>query len=248
MKAFKLTMVGLFIGFLCLTLVPSLRASLADQATIVTFNSPIEVPGQVLQPGTYMFTLANSTSTQNIVQIFNRDRTHVYATILTIPAYRPDPPNQTLITFEERAASAPPAVHAWFYPGENYGHQFLYNKSLGLALAQDTSHAVAAATAEQTAETPQGQPSNEPQPTDTSDVSVPAAAQPDNPDNTQEQAAPNNTQQQNDQSDQPAQRTNTPGSDASMPQTASPMPGLILMGLLSLGAGVGLRAMAKQRS
>ncbi len=41
-----------------------------DNATKMTFSEPVEVPGQVLESGTYWFTLADSESDRNIVQIW----------------------------------------------------------------------------------------------------------------------------------------------------------------------------------
>ena len=35
-----------------------------------------------------------------------------------------------------RAAGSPEAVRAWFYPGENFGHQFVYPKAKAVALAK----------------------------------------------------------------------------------------------------------------
>jgi hypothetical protein len=55
-----------------------------DQATTITFSEPIQIPGQVLPAGTYLFKLADGDSNQNIVQIFNADRTVLYATVQTI--------------------------------------------------------------------------------------------------------------------------------------------------------------------
>jgi hypothetical protein len=50
-----------------------------DQATTVTFTQPVQIPGQLLPAGTYVFRLANNDSSHNVVQIFNSDRTHIYS-------------------------------------------------------------------------------------------------------------------------------------------------------------------------
>lgn len=41
-----------------------------DRKTYVTFNQPVEVPGKVLPPGTYVFKLLNSASDRDIVTIW----------------------------------------------------------------------------------------------------------------------------------------------------------------------------------
>ena len=84
-------------------LAPNIKADDWDQKTVFTFNVPVEIPGQVLVPGTYVFKLADSQSDRNIVQVFNKDETHLYGTFLDIPDYRLKPRGKTVITFEERA-------------------------------------------------------------------------------------------------------------------------------------------------
>ena len=42
-----------------------------DQKTVVTFSGPVEIPGQVLDGGTYVFKLADSASDRSIVQVFS---------------------------------------------------------------------------------------------------------------------------------------------------------------------------------
>ena len=67
------------------SLMPMAKADDWDQKTIFTFNIPVEIPGQALPAGTYVFKLANSSSDRNIVQVFNRDESHLYGTFLAIP-------------------------------------------------------------------------------------------------------------------------------------------------------------------
>jgi hypothetical protein len=124
------------------------RADQWDQRTVFTFSGPVEVPGQVLLPGTYVFKLADSASDRNIVQVFNKDETHLFGTFLAIPDYRVKPADKTIITFEERAAGSPEAIKAWFYPGENYGHDFVYPKPKAMALAKANNTPVASMPAE----------------------------------------------------------------------------------------------------
>jgi len=64
-----------------------------------------------------------------VVQIFGKDDNHVYATLLTIPDYRMNPADKTVITFEERDNSAPRAIKSWFYPGDTAGEEFVYRSS-----------------------------------------------------------------------------------------------------------------------
>jgi len=112
-----------------------------DKKTTVTFSAPVEIPGvdaQVLPAGTYVIRLLDSLSDRNIVQVFNKDESHIYATILAIPNYRLKATDKTVMTFAERAAGDPQAIRAWFYPGDNWGQEFVYPKKRAVELARIT--------------------------------------------------------------------------------------------------------------
>jgi hypothetical protein len=101
-----------------------------NKESAVTFSAPVQVPGQVLPPGRYVFKLAGSSfagrqTDRHVVQILNEDQTQVIATIPAIPAYRLKRTNETLITFEDRPNGSE-AVKRWFYPGGLSGVAFLY--------------------------------------------------------------------------------------------------------------------------
>ncbi len=108
----------------------------------MTFSAPVEIPGKVLPAGTYVFKLLDSTANRNIVQIFDKDETKLYATILAIPDYRMTPSDKPIIQFEERASGAPPALKAWFYPGDTFGEQFVYPHERAVQLAKRTNQHV----------------------------------------------------------------------------------------------------------
>jgi hypothetical protein len=113
----------------------------------------VEIPGQVLKPGTYVFKLMDSMSDRNIVEVFNKDESHLYGIFLAIPDYRLKPTSKTIITFEEREAGAPEAVKAWFFPGDNYGHDFVYPKAKAVELAKANKQPVASMPTELAANT-----------------------------------------------------------------------------------------------
>jgi hypothetical protein len=92
-----------------------------------------------LPAGTYVFKILDSQSDRHIVQIFNKDENIVYATILAIPNYRLKATDKTVITFRERPAGEPEALRAWFYPGANWGEEFVYPKARAMTLAKETN-------------------------------------------------------------------------------------------------------------
>jgi hypothetical protein len=106
----------------------AMMADSFDEATKLTFSAPVEVPGHVLTPGTYWFTLADISGSRNIVEIWNADRTQLVTMLPTISDSRAHAASDTIITFEERPSGQPEAIHSWFYPGSDTGEEFVYNK------------------------------------------------------------------------------------------------------------------------
>jgi len=144
---FPRIMAALFsLMFLVGITVPSSRADDHDKQTKFTFSGPVEIPGfprtMVLPAGTYVFKLANSTSNRNIVQVFNEDQTHIFATVLAISDYHTTPSDKTIITFGERPAGTPETIKEWFYPGDTFGEEFVYPKYRAVELAQQTGQPV----------------------------------------------------------------------------------------------------------
>ena len=115
-----------------------------DRSTKLTFSEPIQIPGEVLPAGTYLFMLADSDSGQHIVQIFNADGTVPYATVLTTATERSYPTGDTAVTLAEQGAGNPDALLKWFYPGCLTGNEFLYSKQKENELAQDKQQTIMA--------------------------------------------------------------------------------------------------------
>src|SRR5271167_1462786 len=124
---------------------PGAKADEWNRKTTVTFSGPVEIPGVhlkgwgVLPAGTYVFKILDSQSDRHIVQIFSKDEKTVYATILAIPNYRLKATSKTVITFTERPAGEPEALRAWFYPGRNWGDEFVYPKARAVEIAKTTN-------------------------------------------------------------------------------------------------------------
>jgi hypothetical protein len=127
--------------------------------TIMTFSSAVELPGMRLEPGTYVFRLAD-TASRNVIQVFNQDEKEILGQWLFVPAERPEVTGDTVVTFRETSAASTPAVQYWYYPGEKIGKEFIYPKDQAMRIAQRTGATVqtedgpvtATATAEVSAE------------------------------------------------------------------------------------------------
>ena len=145
MNRFKVVGMIFCLSLVALAIAPRAKADEWNRKTVVTFDAPVEVPGvgaQTLPAGTYVFKILDSLSDRHIVQIFNQAEDHVYTTILAIPNYRLKPTSKTVMTFKERAEGQPEAIRAWFYPGREWGEEFVYPKFRAVELAKITNQPV----------------------------------------------------------------------------------------------------------
>jgi hypothetical protein len=132
------------------------QADTWDQVTYLTFSAPVEIPGTVLPAGTYTFKLADPDASRDVVRVLSRDGSKVYATFFTIPDERLMPTDKPTVTFEETPAGTPEAIKAWFYPGDQIGHEFVY--------PQDQAQKIAAATHQPVLASPSVQANQHPTP------------------------------------------------------------------------------------
>jgi hypothetical protein len=100
MKVFKAAVTVCCMALMGAVFAPGVKADEWNRKTVVTFSAPVEIPGvhltgwAVLPAGTYVFKILDSQSDRHIVQIFSKDETTIYATILAIPNYRLQPPTR----------------------------------------------------------------------------------------------------------------------------------------------------------
>jgi hypothetical protein len=133
----KITTTTLLVGLCMLgAMLPRAKADDWNQQINFTFSGPVEIPGRVLPAGTYVFKLAATLSDRDVVQVFSKNGNELDGTFLTIADYRMKPTGKAVLTFDERAANSPEAVKGWFYPGDTYGHEFVYPKAKAVELAK----------------------------------------------------------------------------------------------------------------
>ena len=158
MKHFQSIAFAAFAGCIGFALLPNLQADEWNKKTTLTVNEPIEVPScctpghtVILQPGEYVMALVDSTSDRHIVRIFDKDQKNVITTILAVPNYRLQPTGKTVLGYWEVPAGQPPALRAWFYPGDNFGQEFAYPKEKAAQIAAFVKVPVPAITVETSA-------------------------------------------------------------------------------------------------
>ena len=226
---------------------PTAKADAWNRKTVMTFSGPVEIPGVhlkgwgVLPAGTYVFKVLDSQSDRHIVQIFNKDETQCIATILAIPNYRLRATGKTVVTFRERPAGEPEALRAWFYPGRNWGEEFVYPKARAVELAKTTNTPVLFTAAEIPVEVAE--------PIKTADHPVVLQLK---------QAPVMAMKPTGEQVELAAAVTPPPASEltpdtaptqtaaATLPKTASWLPLIVLFGLLALGGAWGLGLVQKR--
>jgi hypothetical protein len=231
MNPFKALLSLFAVTLLGATVLPSARADTWNKKTVVTFSQAVEVPGKILPAGTYTFQLLDSLSDRHIVQIFNADGSQIIATILAINNYRLEPTGETVMKFGERPGDSPEALRAWFYPGDNFGQEFVYPKVRAIELAQ-TAKVIVPAVAVDTI--------------DENEIkTVPIVAV--TPDQKEVEVATVI------QTTPPVAAVATPAPVAvketeELPQTASSMPLIALLGGLSISLAIGLKLFLKLAS
>jgi LPXTG-motif cell wall-anchored protein len=235
MKFVKSIFAVLALTLLAATLTPGARADEWNKKTVMTFSQPVEIPGQILPAGTYTFVLLDSPSDRHIVQIFDADGSHIIATVLAINNYRLRPTGDTVVKFAERAGDNPEALKAWFYPGDNFGQEFVYPKQRAIELAVIVKEPVPALAADTdikvvpiVAETPE---QKEVPVADAIQITPPAA----------EAVTPAPVIQETT----PAPAVETAPAPVvetqQLPQTASQLPLIMLLGLSAIGAALLLK-------
>ena len=99
-----------------------------DKVTNLTFSGPVQVPGAMLDAGTYRFRLTNPDTSRNVLQVLSYDGSNVYAMFYTTMDSRTDVTDDPFVTFRETPAGVPPAIRSLFYGGEHRGYEFVYPK------------------------------------------------------------------------------------------------------------------------
>jgi hypothetical protein len=143
----KAVWLGASLALMGATITPA-RADEWNKKVELEFGGPVEVPGKVLPAGKYVFQLVDSDSDRNIVQILSVDaegNQRLVTTVMAIPDYVTETPDKPIVHFEERRGDSPEAIHSWFYPGDNYGWEFVYPKTERLEADSNSTPAVASA-------------------------------------------------------------------------------------------------------
>src|SRR5579864_2898447 len=238
-KRFKVIALAFCMLIVAAAIAPIARGQNGDMKTVVTFNEPIEIPGgKILPAGTYFFKLLNQDSGRWVVQIFDKNQTHTYATLITVQDFRYHPTDKPVMTFAERPDGAPPAIKEWFFPGEQFGREFVYSRNRALQLAKQVNEPVLSMTGDTAASiTAPDQTATDTQTAEFVKTPITAYSA------TGEEVAPSTVVQPQPQTPAAAPVTAPAATtDLPLPKTASSDPAIGLIGLLAMVAALGLAA------
>lgn len=212
--------IGALATLLAVAAAPVAEAQSDRENSTFTVTEPVDVGGFTLEPGTYLIKVVMLSSNRNMIQVTNEAQTKIFASVLATP-------------HPIRPGEAAPSSRYVYYPAVA-GH----NKALRTWFARDTSngqdivypkrHAMELAVA----------------------VKEPVIAVPDDVKETELETAPLavvTPEKQVKPYEPPPVVASTPARKP-LPQTASPVPLLAALGLLSLGGAFGLRALASKVS
>jgi len=135
-------------AMVALAAVAEARAAEPVKQTSFVINEQCEIPSMILEPGRYVFKLAEHEQQRNVldvfetVQLWTGDETRLLSTLLTMPNYDQPTTDKTVFTFFERSAKQPKALRIWFAPGRNYGQEFVYPKLQAVELAKSVGRTV----------------------------------------------------------------------------------------------------------
>ena len=109
-----------------------------NKKSILKSDRRIELPGIVLEPGTYVIKLQEGGEKRSIVQVLNREENRVLATFVALPDHRVRPEGDVEFSFHQTGANGQRVVQSWFYASDLVGLEFVYPKLRAKDLAKAT--------------------------------------------------------------------------------------------------------------
>jgi hypothetical protein len=224
--------------------------------TRMTVQEPIQIPGAILEPGTYLIRMAQTTD-RHVVEFWTENREELVMTTFSVGEIMDNYADDVMLRFEERPAHEPVRLDVWFYPGYMTGLQFLYDEDAqnevvmewtasqpetrvatraaeparGEALEEGQSPTTAAAPAQTAATRQSSTTASRPQAEAAEESSSQVLAQ-------NQGAATTGVLNSSASSNQTL--SSSESSSAALPRTATPMPLVALIGFATFAVGWGI--------
>ena len=211
-------------GLACSSLRADDDANGSAKKETIAIQSPMRIPGTVLKPGTYVFKQSSAQSGWDIVQIYDETETTLITTVLAYPNPKLSANGQTVITYGAGGTTSTQVLEAVVLPGDEAPEQFAYPKRAADRIGA-ANHVRIPTTG-----------TNDAYPSSMPDAATSWSAPVD------DNATAASTTDANAGQTMTAQDTTAPAPVAgTLPQTASSLPLIGLVGLLSLAGIVVLR-------
>lgn len=208
---------------------PAYAQSNLENSTF-TVTEPVDVGSFTLQPGTYLIKVVLLESNRNLVQVTNEDQTKVFASVLATP--HAIVPNEaaptTRFVYYAAAPGQRKALRTWYARETTNGQDIIYPKQRAIEIAAVAKAPVIAVADEVKEAEYKSAPLLVVTPEQVKPYEAPAVVV---------QTAP-----------PPPPVVVAEARPARLPATASPVPLFGLLGVVSLGAGLGLRSLANRAS
>ena len=130
MKILKISAAVMSLGLLLVTVASIARADEFDLRTEVTFQQPVQIPGMVLAPGTYIFTLVNPNDDRTDFMVINAQTNKTLEMVSGVPVSHKGKPVDVaeFVLVKGDKPGAPEKLQAWFYPDHDSGIEPVYPK------------------------------------------------------------------------------------------------------------------------
>jgi hypothetical protein len=97
-----------------------------NKKSTLSTDRPVEFPGIVLEPGTYVIKLVETSESLSKIQILNQDESQVLGAVVAVQDHRVRPEDQSEFVFHDVQGTGPQPVRSWFYTGDLVGLEFVY--------------------------------------------------------------------------------------------------------------------------
>jgi len=227
----QLRMGPLLLGVLCLTGVGmSATASRAEDSAkkaTLTINALTQLPGTTVAAGSYVFKQSGEQAGWNIVQVYNQDESSLVTTLLAYPNPTLSANGQTILIYPQSTDGRTQVMEAFFFDNDPVAQQLAYPKKTADEIGAANHLRVP------TTGTSDAYPS-----------SLPSASSSWSAPLNQDAAQTSPQTSAQTPSEPPAPNASTAKSEP-LPQTASPLPLIGLIGLLAIVGIVVLRRISR---
>ncbi len=118
---------GLFcaVGLLGSALHADTSAADPEKKAVVAIQSPMEIPGSVLQPGSYVFKQSGAQNGWTVVQIYNESESTLVTTVIAYQNPKLTSNGETVMTYSAPGSNGQ-VLEAVTFPGDAAPDQFAY--------------------------------------------------------------------------------------------------------------------------